>query len=102
MAIAALPLATSRLLGSSTVVTNPTSLVKELVENSIDAGANSIEVLISQNTVDKVQVKDNGCGISLDDLNLLGRRAHTSKLRTFDELETKAGDTLGFRGEALA
>ncbi|KAF7546960.1 hypothetical protein G7Z17_g8063 [Cylindrodendrum hubeiense] len=102
MAISALPPSTTRLLGSSVVITNPVSLVKELVDNGIDAGATSIEVTISPNTVDKIHVRDNGQGIRVDDFDLLGRRAHTSKLRKFEELETKGGQTLGFRGEALA
>ncbi|KAK7430816.1 hypothetical protein QQZ08_002605 [Neonectria magnoliae] len=102
MAISALPPSAARLLGSSVVITNPVSLVKELIDNGIDAGASSIEVSISPNTVDKIQVRDNGRGIQVDDFDLLGRRAHTSKLRNFEELETKGGQTLGFRGEALA
>ncbi|KAK7421065.1 hypothetical protein QQX98_002423 [Neonectria punicea] len=102
MAISALPPSTARLLGSSVVISNPVSLVKELIDNGIDAGATSIEVNISPNTVDKIQVRDNGRGIQVDDFDLLGRRAHTSKLRNFEELETKGGQTLGFRGEALA
>ncbi|KAM5356135.1 hypothetical protein ACJ41O_002781 [Fusarium nematophilum] len=102
MAISALPRATVRLLGSSSAIADPLSLVKELVDNSIDAGATSIEVTIAPNTVDKLQVRDNGRGIRLEDHDLLGRHAHTSKLRSFDELEFKGGSTLGFRGEALA
>ncbi|KPM36110.1 hypothetical protein AK830_g10473 [Neonectria ditissima] len=102
MAISALPLSTTRLLGSTVVITNPVSLVKELIDNGVDAGATSIDVSISPNTVDKIQVRDNGRGIQVDDFDLLGRRAHTSKLRKFEELETKAGQSLGFRGEALA
>lgn len=102
MAICPLPPSTTRLLGSSLVITNPASLVKELVDNGVDAGATSIEVIVSPNTLDKIQVRDNGQGIPVDDFDLLGRRAHTSKLRHFEELETKGGQTLGFRGEALA
>lgn len=102
MAIRSLPPSTTRLLGSSLVITNPVSLVKELVDNGVDAGATSIEVIVSPNTLDKIQVRDNGRGIPVDDFDLLGRRAHTSKLRYFEELETKGGQTLGFRGEALA
>lgn len=102
MAIRPLPPSTTRLLGSSLVITNPVSLVKELIDNGVDAGATSIEVIVSPNTLDKIQVRDNGQGIPVDDFDLLGRRAHTSKLRNFEELETKGGQTLGFRGEALA
>ncbi|KAH7137276.1 hypothetical protein B0J13DRAFT_76434 [Dactylonectria estremocensis] len=102
MAICVLPPSTTRLLGSSVVITNPVSLVKELVDNGIDAGATSVDVNISPNTVDRIQVRDNGQGIQIEDFECLGRRAHTSKLRTYEELETKGGQTLGFRGEALA
>ncbi|CAM1507133.1 Fc.00g067740.m01.CDS01 [Cosmosporella sp. VM-42] len=102
MPISALPQSTVRLLGCTLSITSPLSLVKELVDNSIDAGATSIEVTISANTIDKIQVRDNGRGISFDDFDSLGRRAHTSKLRSFEELQTKGGQTLGFRGEALA
>ncbi|KAI8724997.1 DNA-mis-repair domain-containing protein [Fusarium sp. LHS14.1] len=102
MSILALPPSTARLLGSSSAIADPLSLVKELVDNSIDAGATCIEITTTSNTIDKIQVRDNGRGIRLEDYDSLGRRAHTSKLRTFDELESKGGTTLGFRGEALA
>ncbi|KAJ3524341.1 hypothetical protein NM208_g12095 [Fusarium decemcellulare] len=102
MSISALPPSTARLLGSSSAIADPLSLVKELVDNSIDAGATSIEVNTTPNTVDRIQVRDNGRGIPLEDHDFLGRQAHTSKLRNFDELEFKGGKTLGFRGEALA
>lgn len=100
--IRALDPATVRLLGSSLNITSPVALVKELVDNAIDAQATSIEVLVSPNTVDKIQVKDNGQGIGIDDYELLGRRAHTSKLRKFSELQDGGFQTIGFRGEALA
>ncbi|KAH6898900.1 histidine kinase-like ATPase [Thelonectria olida] len=102
MAVAPLPSSTTRLLGSSVVITDPISLVKELIDNSVDASATSIEVLVSPNTVDKIQVRDNGYGVSFEDFDFLGRRAHTSKLRNFEELEARGGETLGFRGDALA
>lgn len=102
MPILALPPGTVRLLGSPLVITTPVSLIKELVENAIDAGATSIEVLVSQDTVQNVEVRDNGRGIHPTDFDMLGRRGHTSKLRTFEEVKTIGGSTLGFRGEALA
>ncbi|KAF5614950.1 DNA mismatch repair PMS2 [Fusarium tjaetaba] len=102
MSISALPPSSAHLLRSSSSLPDPLSMVKELVDNSIDAGATSIEITVAPNTVDKVQVRDNGCGIRVDDFKSLGRRSHTSKLRNFDELHLKAGETLGFRGEALA
>ncbi len=101
-AIARLPESTTRLLGSPLVVTTPVALVKELLDNAIDAHATSVEVLISQNTISKIEVRDDGVGIHPDDYDSLGRRGHTSKLRTFEELRAHGSKTLGFRGEALA
>ncbi|OTA95849.1 hypothetical protein M434DRAFT_68525, partial [Hypoxylon sp. CO27-5] len=100
--ISRLPESTTRLLGSPIVVTTPVTLVKELLDNSIDAKATSIEVIISADTVKKIEVRDNGNGIHPDDYDALGRRGHTSKLRNFDELRNYSIKTLGFRGEALA
>ncbi|PBP22688.1 DNA mismatch repair protein [Diplocarpon rosae] len=102
MAIRALPQATVHLLGSAQALTTPTSLVKELVDNALDAQATSIDILVSPNTIDKIEVRDNGHGIPQEDLDALGRRGHTSKLRCFEELQSIGGVTLGFRGEALA
>ncbi|KAI1414823.1 hypothetical protein F5Y13DRAFT_197352 [Hypoxylon sp. FL1857] len=100
--ISCLPESTTRLLGSPLVVTTPVTLVKELLDNSIDAKATSIEVIISADTIKKIEVRDNGSGIHPDDYDALGRRGHTSKLRNFDELKNCSIKTLGFRGEALA
>lgn len=102
MPISALPDETSRLLGSSLTISSPILLVKELLENSIDAGATAVNVLISANTVDRIEVRDNGHGIPTDDFDALGRRAHTSKLRSYEQLKGGQITTLGFRGEALA
>lgn len=102
MAISALPHATARLLGASVNIASPYDLVKELLDNAIDAQATAVEVAISADTLEKVSVRDNGHGIALQDFESLGRKAHTSKLRSFGELQTKGGKTLGFRGEALA
>lgn len=102
MPIAPLPDDTVRLLGSSTVVATPVDVVKELLENAIDAEASTVAVLVSPNTVDRIEVRDNGDGISLDDYNALGRPGHTSKITSFQELQTLGGATLGFRGQALA
>ncbi|RYP78523.1 hypothetical protein DL771_000476 [Monosporascus sp. 5C6A] len=101
-AISRLPDSTTRLLGSPLVITSPVTLVKELLDNAIDAKATSVEVLVSPNTVSTIEVRDNGVGIHPDDYDSLGRRGHTSKLRSFEELRTHASKTLGFRGEALA
>lgn len=102
MAIKQLSDSTIHLLGSSQVLTTPTSLIKELIDNALDAKATSIDILISHNTIDKIEVRDNGHGIQPDDLDALGRRGHTSKLTTFTELRNIGGSSLGFRGEALA
>ncbi|GAO15108.1 hypothetical protein UVI_02048330 [Ustilaginoidea virens] len=83
-------------------MTSPCALVKELIDNAIDAKATAIEVIVSSNTIDRISVKDNGTGIDMDDFSCLGRRAHTSKLRDLSELATIVSKTLGFRGEALA
>jgi DNA mismatch repair protein MutL len=102
MGIAALPPSTVRILGSAQVLTTPVSLVKELVDNALDAKATSVDVTISSDTLDKIEVRDNGHGIAQEDLDALGRRGHTSKLRSFDELRFIGCTSLGFRGEALA
>jgi DNA mismatch repair protein MutL len=102
MAITPLPQATIQLLGSAQALTTPTSLVKELIDNALDAKASYIDILISPNTIDRIEVRDNGHGIQQEDLDALGRRGHTSKLRSFDELKSIGGVSLGFRGEALA
>lgn len=102
MAITALPPSTIHLLGSAQALTTPTSLVKELIDNALDAKATYIDIIISSNTIDKIEVRDNGHGIAEEDLDALGRRGHTSKLRSFDELQSIGGVSLGFRGEALA
>lgn len=102
MVIAALSQYTVRLLGSSTVITTPIDLVKELLDNAIDAKATSVEILVAPNLVDKIEVRDNGHGISKEDYDSLGRTGHTSKITSFDEIPSLGGSTLGFRGKALA
>jgi DNA mismatch repair protein MutL len=102
MSIKELPRATSHLLSSSQVLTTPASLVKELLDNALDAKATSIDIVIAANTLDKIEVRDNGHGIAPEDLSVIGKRGYTSKLRSFDELKTLGGLSLGFRGEALA
>src|SRR3954470_15876838 len=81
------------------VVERPASVVKELVENSIDAGAGKIEVSIRRGGVSVIRVVDDGCGMDRDDALLSLERHATSKIRTASDLAAIA--TLGFRGEAL-
>src|SRR6059058_2365720 len=81
------------------VVERPASVVKELVENGIDAGARKIDILIRRGGISVVRVIDDGCGMDRDDALLSLERHATSKIRSVSDLEAIA--TLGFRGEAL-
>ncbi|MCX8200280.1 MAG: DNA mismatch repair endonuclease MutL [Candidatus Micrarchaeota archaeon] len=87
-------------IAAGEVITAPHSVVKELIENSIDAGADEIKVYIEKGGKRLVRVVDNGRGIARDDLEVCGKRFTTSKIRSEEELERIS--TLGFRGEALA
>lgn len=102
MPIEALPHSTIRAIGSSSVISDPCSIVKELLDNALDASASSVSIEISQNTLDAIQVKDNGHGISSADHAFVCKRAFTSKIQTIDDLKSIGGKYLGFRGEALA
>ncbi|KAF2627915.1 hypothetical protein BU25DRAFT_421420 [Macroventuria anomochaeta] len=100
--IAALPPTTVRQIGSHQLLTYPTSVVKELIDNDLDARTKSIFVDITANTIDSIQVKDDGHGIPGEDRALACRRYCTSKIRDFHGLKEVGGKWLGFRGEALA
>lgn len=85
---------------SGQVILDLPSAVKELVENSLDAGATSIEVSLKDYGADSFQVIDNGCGISPHNFKVLALKHHTSKISEFPDLQSLA--TFGFRGEALS
>ncbi len=102
MAIQALPQTTIRTLGSTQVLTDPASVVKELIDNALDAHATSLAIEISNNTLDLIQLRDNGHGIPPEDRHLVARPHCTSKIGSEDDLKDIGRSSLGFRGEALA
>ena len=87
-------------ISAGEVVERPASVVKELIENSIDANAKKINIVVEKGGQQLIQVSDDGCGIPGDELSIAFDRYTTSKINALDDLFTI--DTLGFRGEALA
>lgn len=95
-----LPDSVANQIAAGEVIQRPASVIKELVENAIDAGATSIQIILKEAGRTLIQVIDNGKGMSPTDARLAFERHSTSKIRSAEDLFTL--QTMGFRGEALA
>jgi len=104
VAIRALPESASRLIACGQSVTSAWSAVKELLENSVDAGATRVIILLDDFGLNRIEVRDDGCGIRYEDVQLVANanvRA-TSKITDFSDLSSSRLCSFGFRGEAVA
>ena len=99
-AIQILPPEEARRIAAGEVVDRPSALVREFMDNAIDAGSHSIEVIIDEGGIARTEVVDDGSGMGKEDLELCWLTHATSKIRSLDDLKTAV--TLGFRGEALS
>ena len=91
---------TINLISAGEVIESPADILKELIENAVDAGSDKINIVIKNSGIDHLEIRDNGCGISQEDLNICLERHTTSKLISADDLFSL--NSFGFRGEALA
>ena len=95
-----LPPEEARKIAAGEVIDRPAALVRELLDNAIDAGAEAIELVIEEGGIRRTEVNDNGGGMTREDLEICWQTHATSKIRSLADLDT--AETLGFRGEALA